>query len=203
MNYYIADLHLGHENIIRLQGRPFESVEEMDEALVRNWNVTVKGCDTVYIAGDLIYKSAEPEKYLSELKGKKVLIKGNHDEGWLKKADPEKYFVKVVDIAVENIENRVVTMCHYPMLEWKNSRKEGSKKLGFLVHGHIHARTDTEEYKTLFTLPHALNAGADITGFRPVTFRELYEINLKFKHKALRGTPRDEVLSEREKGIKI
>ena len=66
MNYYIADLHLGHENIIRLQGRPFESVEEMDEALVRNWNATVKGCDTVYIAGDLIYKSAEPEKYLSE-----------------------------------------------------------------------------------------------------------------------------------------
>lgn len=45
MIYYTADLHLGHANIMKLSGRPFESVEEMNEALVNNWNAVVSKND--------------------------------------------------------------------------------------------------------------------------------------------------------------
>lgn len=39
--YLIADTHFGDEAILRYENRPFESVEEMDTALIRNWNSTV------------------------------------------------------------------------------------------------------------------------------------------------------------------
>ncbi|OUN81344.1 hypothetical protein B5G06_10770 [Flavonifractor sp. An52] len=63
MIFFTSDLHLGHENCIRLCNRPFSSIEEMDETLIENWNRKITGKDTVYILGDLIgivKKTAHP-----------------------------------------------------------------------------------------------------------------------------------------------
>lgn len=54
MIFFTSDLHLGHENCIRLCNRPFSSIEEMDETLIENWNRKITGKDTVYILGDLM-----------------------------------------------------------------------------------------------------------------------------------------------------
>ena len=73
MNYFTSDLHLGHRNIIRLCNRPFATIEEMDETLIRNWNAKVTNGDTVYILGDLLFRNEKPaEEYLKQLKGKKA-----------------------------------------------------------------------------------------------------------------------------------
>lgn len=42
MIFFTADLHLGHENIIKLCQRPFKNIEQMDNALIQNWNAVVK-----------------------------------------------------------------------------------------------------------------------------------------------------------------
>ena len=55
MNFYIGDPHLGHEAIIRLCNRPFADVDEMNEAIVCNWNSAVTNQDTVYVLGDFIW----------------------------------------------------------------------------------------------------------------------------------------------------
>ena len=62
MNYYIADTHFGHENIMRHCNRPFTSVDEQDEILIKNWNNTVGKNDTVYIIGDFCFKSGKGAK---------------------------------------------------------------------------------------------------------------------------------------------
>ena len=54
--FYIADLHFGHTNIIRFDGRPFSTVEGMNDTLVANWNNRVKDSDTVYILGDFSFR---------------------------------------------------------------------------------------------------------------------------------------------------
>ena len=53
MKYYISDLHLFHENAIRFDQRPFESVQQMHDTILKNWNDRVMNGDYVYILGDV------------------------------------------------------------------------------------------------------------------------------------------------------
>ena len=81
MIYYTADLHLHYAPL--LAGRPFATVAEMDEALIRNWNNVVTEADTVYLVGDVGYNGGYvPLDALRQLKGHKHLIRGNHDTGF-------------------------------------------------------------------------------------------------------------------------
>lgn len=78
--YVLADTHFGHANIIKYCNRPFKDVQEMDEALITNWNKVIKGDDKVYLLGDFIFGNRDYVRYiLSRLNGYKVLVMGNHD----------------------------------------------------------------------------------------------------------------------------
>jgi calcineurin-like phosphoesterase family protein len=57
--YYASDLHFGHANIIKLAGRPFKDVEEMDKILIENWNRTIKPNDEVWYLGDFTFSKDE------------------------------------------------------------------------------------------------------------------------------------------------
>lgn len=41
MNFYISDLHIGHENVIRFDNRPFANADEMNDTIFSNWNSSV------------------------------------------------------------------------------------------------------------------------------------------------------------------
>ena len=78
MKYYTSDLHFGHNNIIKYENRPFNSVDEMDEYLIYKWNNKVKKGDEVYIIGDFGFcKGERANELLDRLNGRKYLIKGN------------------------------------------------------------------------------------------------------------------------------
>lgn len=87
MIFFISDTHFGHKNIIKHCSRPYETVEEMDEGLIEKWNRKVGKIDTVYIIGDFVWNKSKVPYYAERLKGKKILIAGNHDETWTRKKD--------------------------------------------------------------------------------------------------------------------
>ena len=175
MIYFTADTHFGHENVIRFCNRPFSSADEMDEMLIQNWNSRVKDNDTVYIVGDMFFRSANAESILQRLKGKKRLIIGNHDGSWITKLDATKYFVSI-DKFLETSDGRhTMTMCHYPLLSWKHALKS------YMIHGHIHNDTRADFWPLIAARDNVLNSGIDINGFVPVTFEELVENNRRFK----------------------
>ena len=81
MIYFTSDLHFYHENIIKSVNRPFKNAEQMNDTLIKNWNNKVQPHDEIYILGDFTMKGYTfATTILYQLKGKKHLIKGNHDK---------------------------------------------------------------------------------------------------------------------------
>lgn len=176
---YIADLHIGHDNIRRLCNRPFSSVEEMDRILVENWNSVVNEDDTVYILGDFSFKAvSDPVKILKSLKGKKRLLVGNHDRQNLKNPVFRSCFEKISDIETIFDGNNRIVLSHFPIAEW-----DGYFRGVYHIYGHIHNNTTNRVYKFMSEEEKALNAGVDINNFMPVTFDELIENNRIFREK--------------------
>ncbi len=75
MYYLITDTHIGHTNIIRLCDRP----ENFEELIFSSWRARVKPEDTVIHLGDVAW-GEESLKRFADLPGRRILIKGNHDE---------------------------------------------------------------------------------------------------------------------------
>lgn len=167
---YIADPHFGHVSIIKNCNRPFGSAEEMDAEIVRRWNAVVKNDDDItYILGDYGRPGKDPlafRRLFHSLRGKKVLIIGNHDLRKDGKLDPEiarlPWHLPPHEILEVRDEGRKVILCHYAMRTWPASHY-GS------VHffGHSHAR--------LPGVGLSRDVGVDMpdVDFTPRTFAEL------------------------------
>ena len=176
MNLYISDLHFGHKNVITFDHRPFLDVDEMDMIMIKLWNTRVQPDDTVYIVGDLCYRSSRPaEWYLRQLKGHKYLILGNHDNPILNNPAAQNY-IEGIDkmMQVEDCGEKI-TLCHYPIAEW-NAYYRGA----WHIYGHIHNRRD-EAYQFMKKKKHALNAGCMINGYAPASLKELIRNNERFQ----------------------
>lgn len=78
--WFTSDLHFGHRNIIKFCNRPWETVEEMDKALIENWNSVVGKNDIVFDLGDFAFApNWRWKEIISQLNGKHYLILGNHE----------------------------------------------------------------------------------------------------------------------------
>lgn len=138
MKFYISDLHFGHNNVLRFDNRPFDTVEEMNNKIIENWNSVVGNKDEVYILGDVFWKNDLAEHILPKLKGNKHLIKGNHD----KLSDfMRKYYSSIDEYKRIKDEGRDVILSHYPIAHW-DGQFHGSVHL----YGHIHVTQDRAFY---------------------------------------------------------
>lgn len=77
--YFISDTHFGHENIIKYCNRPFKDVTEMDRTIIENYNKDISKDDIVFFLGDIGFNQKPIKEIIPQLKGTKILIRGNHD----------------------------------------------------------------------------------------------------------------------------
>ena len=130
--FYIADWHYSHGNCIAFDNRPFTTVDEMNEALITNWNNVVSSEDTVYVLGDMFWcKTTEAIEVLDKLNGIKFLIQGNHDR--VHDTNFKKRFVKITEYMEIKDDDRNVILCHYPIPCFKNHFYNW-----YHLYGHVH-----------------------------------------------------------------
>lgn len=133
-NYYISDLHLGHQKALWFDKRPFKTLEEQDTKIIWNINNFVTPQDNLYILGDLSWY--DPHKTAELLKQincrNRFLIVGNHDR-FAKSPECKKLFQGIYDLKMIEDEGRKVVLCHYPMAVWNLSHR-GS----YHLYGHVH-----------------------------------------------------------------
>lgn len=153
--WFVADTHFNHESILKHCKRPFETIEEMNEKIIDNWNSIINKHDRVYIIGDFAF--CNHAKFADKLKGKKHLIKGNHDE-----MSQECYsrFESVSQIKEIEINKRIFVLCHFPLRTWSECH-QGSIHL----FGHCHGREITNNL--------SFDVGVDTHNFIPYSYEEV------------------------------
>ena len=129
MNYYIGDLHLFNRNQTdegrNYDGRPFATVEEMNQYILERWNAKINNGDTVYILGDMAMRGKNNAllALVAQLKGKKILFRGNHDD--LSDYRYQRLFEEITDYReiADSFDGKTYKLClmHYPILVWKAS----------------------------------------------------------------------------------
>lgn len=122
MEYFIADTHFDDPNILIYSRQKFETLKEMNNLIIKNWNSTVEEDDTVYLLGDV-----GNVEYLKQLKGNIIIVLGNHDkEEAIKKVNPN---IKIYDKPI--IEGWMI-LSHEPISFLP-------KEAPYLnIHGHLH-----------------------------------------------------------------
>lgn len=150
MNYYISDLHFSHKNIIKFDGRPYNTTEQMNTDLIKRWNDVVSSKDDVYVLGDMFWVPEDAPMILEQLNGHLHLIKGNHDKI---SSDMMRYFDSISGYAELNDEGRYVILCHYPIMFYNHS----CMKNCWMLCGHVH---NTRENTWLTKWKQELREGA-------------------------------------------
>ena len=121
MIYFTADLHLGHRGIIAMKNRPFRTVEEMNRALIMNFNAVVSRRDTVYILGDICHHLdvESCNGLIRRLNGEKILLSGNHDKQY-----DSSLFAEIRDFMTVSLNGVSFSLMHYPMLSCRTVKPE-------------------------------------------------------------------------------
>lgn len=75
-----SDLHFGHDKDFIYGPRGFDSIEEHDKTIIKNWNELVSWNDEVWLLGDCMLGDNEAGcRKLNQLAGQIYIIAGNHD----------------------------------------------------------------------------------------------------------------------------
>lgn len=180
MIFFTADTHFGHQNILQYCNRPFSSIEEHDEELIKRWNSKVSMNDEVYHLGDISYDTGD-WSVLNRLNFKHLyLIVGNHDHDVLKNicklerpysistyGEHNEYVSTLVRINFQGIPKDVV-LSHFPMASWERSHY-GS----YHLFGHVHGQTEDDQ------TVRSLDVGVDCWDYYPVSAQEIEERMMK------------------------
>lgn len=168
--FFTADHHFGHENIIKFSERPFESLDQMNEELIKRWNEKVEPGDTVYHLGDMsLGKPDFTKEILDRLHGNIHLIKGNHEGAALtypkRFASIRDYHELRIDESDQSNGKQKIILFHYAMRTWN-----GSHRGVWQLYGHSHGTLPDDEMALSF------DVGVDCHNFYPVSYEEVKEI---------------------------
>lgn len=168
--FLYADSHYTHQgvcNFFRADGvtklRPWNTAEEMDDALVDNFNNTVGVNDKCYMLGDIAI-NRKGLKVLERLKCKNlVLIKGNHDIFKL-----EDYLPYFRDVRGYHVMNGMI-LSHIPI------HPDCIARFGSNIHGHLHSNRVmmTNESGESVIDPRYYSVSVEQIDFKPIAFEEV------------------------------
>jgi calcineurin-like phosphoesterase family protein len=137
----------------------------MDEAIIANWNRVVDDEDLVLCLGDFCFGTKDNIPYYTRrLRGRKILIKGNHDRSRSLYLDAG--FQEVMSEFVLHPEQagnkKTILFCHKPRM--------GIRCDVANIHGHIHEQTLDP---TIFEIGNYFNVSVENIDYTPIDLQEI------------------------------
>ncbi len=161
--------HLGHQNIIKYCNRPFKDLNEMNETIIKNWNMKVKPEDTVFMVGDFCFKNTinmihrgegdihNSTYYEKQLNGKIIFTRGNHDGN-----NSTKTCIRNIKI---QLGGKLINIVHDP--------KYVSFTCDFNIVSHVHTLWKFHRFFKGTKHVDAINVGVDQWNFTPLTIEDI------------------------------
>ena len=177
MIYFTSDLHLNHDRDFIYLPRNFDSVYEMNEAIIERWNSIVNSEDEVYILGDLMLGNNEAAiKMIKNLKGNIYIVRGNHDTDARMALYNDCYNIKeVTEGRYLKTNGQSFYLCHYPAIT-SNFEKDTHLKSHLInLFGHTHQKTNFYNDN-----PFMYHVGVDSHNCYPVSIEQIIE-DIKIK----------------------
>jgi calcineurin-like phosphoesterase family protein len=181
--WFASDFHFNHFNIIKYTGRPFKTLDEMNDTIIRKFNERVKEDDLCFFMGDFIFKSGsgkgegESDKaieFRDKLLCKSIIfLEGNHDKGGKNslKTPIRKIIIRY--------GGRDICLVHDPThLDFSYS---------FCICGHVHEKWHFKEFTRNGKTVHCCNVSVEQTNYYPVSWNEIdrdYSVWLREKNHA-------------------
>jgi calcineurin-like phosphoesterase family protein len=169
-DFFTADWHLFHGNIIDYCSRPFTSLKQMHGFMIAAHNAIVGPEDHVWILGDVTLKGPENcgqvRKEVNKFNGIKHLVLGNHDD-WRARTYLQAGFTTVHSAMWFPHEGRTFYMMHDPA-EYNVIQNDPN---AMLLCGHIHNLFDN-----LLPDKRIINVGVDAWKMKPVSIEQIMEV---------------------------
>lgn len=173
MIYFTSDLHFYNKKVSMVGNRIFDSIQEKNEFLIKQWNEVVTPEDEVYLLGDISDGNAsETNEILKRLNGTKYLIIGNHDK-YLEDSEFDKsLYAWYQPYYILRIKETKFILFHFPIEVW-----EGYRNDRIHLHGHLHRK------KATFEPIRRYEVGVDAHDGRPVSIEEVWDSIKEFHNR--------------------
>lgn len=180
--WFTSDQHFGHR--LPAIHRGFETTDEMDDALIKNWRRVVREDDQVWVLGDLcVSNPARALGIVRSLPGTKHLIVGNHDACHPMHRSAHKWqstylktFASVQTFAKRKIAGRFVLLSHFPYEEDRGEPRYTQYRLvnqgQWLLHGHTHS-------SRVMTSSREIHVGVDAWDLTPVSLHQIERLMME------------------------
>lgn len=167
--FFTSDLHFNHDREFIYGPRGFKTVQEMNGALIRNWNETVGKDDDIYVLGDFFLGTDYEyiKEVLNKLNGRIHLVSGNHDTpSKITEYTNWNNIVEIADALRIKYKKREFFLCHYPVLT--ASLEQDSNRAVINLFGHTHSKDKFYEDR-----PYMYNVAVDANDNKPVEIEEI------------------------------
>lgn len=183
-----SDPHFYHRNIIKYCNRPFDDEVHMNTEMIKRYNDKVRSGDTTLFLGDCFFtKDLKAMKYIMEqLNGRKLLLRGNHDDRVTDKQFLDIGFDYVFgESFIGKIDNYTVRFSHYPYFDSELDKRYADRRPKpetdtFLIHGHTHSNLRTN-------INNQIHVGVDAWNYGPALHDEVLEVIDDYVANHLRG----------------
>lgn len=176
--FFTADTHFGHANIIRYCHRPFQTADEMDKVLLDGINRVVGPDDTLYHLGDFCWWKGgrTAQWYRDQIDCRTVImVAGNHDPHY-PDCTPKREFVQCFDRCYQNLRVKSMLgngaqvemwMSHYAHMVWNKSHHGV-----WHLYGHSHSTLPESDNRLCMDV--GVDSAAKLLGeYRPFTLAEI------------------------------
>lgn len=163
MNVFLtSNQQFGRKGAIKAYGRPFESVDEMNQHLISQWNSVVSDGDVVFVLGNFAWDPETTEYVLNQLNGDICMMEGEWDQAVLDLIGTGNTQIDLIEEGIHVIPDASLCLSYWPLHEWPGKKKDWATIIGY----------PGKKYKTSH-IENRLNVSCDFWDFKPIKAKSI------------------------------